>query len=242
MDTSSEPGSGGAGAWAGLIIGTAGAAACLTLLFRAMRSVMAVGGSCASGGPYAVSTPCPKGVGWLFPVAIWVGIGCVAAVAACSYRLGVPSIAWLAWPALFLSLGWNFFEFGLDPAGPETGPVWGWLVCGAMFWVMGGAPLVLALVNPQDLPRSTRTRAAAARASALGTQLRAATTPPPFRATGPYAPPAIGGSITEDRDDSGAEGGDDLVGTLERLDALHRSGTLSDEEYRAAKAQLLGGS
>lgn len=33
----------------------------------------------------------------------------------------------------------------------------------------------------------------------------------------------------------------DLAGQLERLAELHRSGALTDEEYAAAKAQLLGG-
>ena len=47
----------------------------------------------------------------------------------------------LAWPALFLSLGWNFLEFGFDPPGEDDGLVWGWIVCGVVFWLMGGLPL-----------------------------------------------------------------------------------------------------
>ncbi len=46
---------------------------------------------------------------------------------------------------LFLSLGWNFFEYG---AFHEGGLVWGWLICAAVFFVMGGAPVVLALRSP----------------------------------------------------------------------------------------------
>jgi hypothetical protein len=48
----------------------------------------------------------------------------------------------LAWPALFLSLGWNFLEFGVQP--PGGGLAWGWLVPGVMFVLMGGGPLWLA--------------------------------------------------------------------------------------------------
>ncbi len=35
-------------------------------------------------------------------------------------------------------------------------------------------------------------------------------------------------------------GGDDIIGQLERLGALHTQGLLSDEEFGAAKAKLLG--
>jgi hypothetical protein len=45
--------------------------------------------------------------------------------------LGLPAIGGL----LFLALGWNFIEFGLDPPGGE-GTVWGWLIPGVLFWVM----------------------------------------------------------------------------------------------------------
>jgi hypothetical protein len=34
---------------------------------------------------------------------------------------------------------------------------------------------------------------------------------------------------------------DDLIDALERLAALHRNGELSDDEYKVAKARLLGG-
>ena len=39
-------------------------------------------------------------------------------------------------------------------------------------------------------------------------------------------------------------GGQDVVGLLERLDALHRTGSLSDEEFERAKQEILrrGGS
>ena len=114
-------------------------ALCLTMLFLAMRAVMEVGGACASGGPYEIATPCPRGIGWMMPVAIFGGLAS-ALVLAITAGDG-PRLWTLAWPALFLSLGWNFFEFGLDPPGQEgTSP--GWLVCAALFALMGGVPLV----------------------------------------------------------------------------------------------------
>lgn len=206
-----------------LFVGIAGAVASLTVLFRGMRALMATGASsCASGGPYVVANPCPKGVAAMVPLSIWIGIGFVALASVAAMKVGAPSIAWLAWPALFLSLGWNFWEFGLDPPGAE-GVAVGWIVCGVLFVLMGAGPVVLAVANPQDLP-------GASRAAAVGTTVRAATTPPPFRRPPPMAQDAD--------DDADAEG---LVGALERLAQLHRSGALDDDEYRAAKATLLGG-
>lgn len=178
-----------------------------------MRSVMAIGGSCASGGPYAVARPCPAGVGWLFPVSINLGLLFVFLSTIAAAKVGWPAITWLAWPALFLALGWNFWEYGL---GPPTGGgiVWSWIVCGVLFWAMGLAPVVLWVANPQDRPASSRV----SRAARAGQRVRAATTPPPFR----------------------ANEADDLVSTLERLAALHAGGKLSDEEYAEAKARMLG--
>ncbi|MEZ5181398.1 MAG: hypothetical protein R2702_05935 [Acidimicrobiales bacterium] len=125
----------------------AGSVACLTLLFRSMRAVMEAGmSSCGSGGPYVVANPCPKGVGWMLPISIWVGLGFLALAAVAAHRLGRASIAWLAWPALFLSLGANFWQYGLDPVGAD-GPEWGWIVCAVLFTAMGGGPLLLVLLG-----------------------------------------------------------------------------------------------
>ena len=105
-----------------------GVAAGVTVVFLVMRVLMKTGGSCASGGPYVSTRPCPDVV-WLMPVGIVAG-----AILALVYFLKkparAPSFASLFWPALFLSLGWNFFEFGLSP--PDgTGLAWGFLVYNA---------------------------------------------------------------------------------------------------------------
>ena len=212
------------GIWfAVLFLATAGSVACLALLFLAMRSVMAIGGSCASGGPYVTANPCPAGVGWLFPVAINLGLLCVFLTAVAAAKVGWPSIAWLGWPVLFLALGWNFWEYGLNP--PGGGTVWSWIVCGVLFWGMGAAPVVLWLMHPEDRPASSRT----SRAAAAGARVRTATTPPPFRrepvpATWTPAPSEA----------------DDLVDAVERLAQLHDRGKLSDAEFADAKRRLLG--
>jgi hypothetical protein len=56
-----------------------------------------------------------------------------------------------------------------------------------------------------------------------------AETPEPAETAEPAAPAARTAATTED-----------LSGQLERLAALHSSGSLTDEEFRAAKARLLG--
>ncbi len=121
-------------------VSLAGVSAALTWLFLGMRAVMRVGGSCASGGPYEIATPCPQGV----PLAMVGGIfGGLISLAVYAYK-GLPfgpRLTRLAWSALFLSLGWNFFEFGLKTPGLS----YGWLFCGVLFALMGGLPLPFLL-------------------------------------------------------------------------------------------------
>src|SRR3712207_848889 len=109
-----------------------------------MRAVMDVGGACAEGGPYEIAQPCPDGVPLMMVGGILGGLVCVGLFMWFAARLGggYATIAAFAWPALFLSLGWNFFEYGLGPPGEGEGLVWGWLVCAGVFFLMGGLPLL----------------------------------------------------------------------------------------------------
>ncbi|MBA2326041.1 MAG: hypothetical protein H0V95_05280 [Actinobacteria bacterium] len=127
----------------GIFIGLAGLCAALTILFWSMRAVMEIGGSCASGNvPYEITRPCPKGTGFLMTGSIFGGIFMFGLYAVSA--VGGPSLWPLAWPALFLSLGWNFFEYGVDPPfGSGVAP--GWLICGVLFALMGGAPLLILI-------------------------------------------------------------------------------------------------
>lgn len=124
-----------------VVVSTTGIAFAIGGVFLAMRDVMEVGGACASGGAYQVATPCPDGTGLLMGLGIPLGIVWVMVNIAACFRVDAPLAAWFGWPALFLSLGWNFWEYGLDP--PVGGPVWGWIVCGVVFVAMGAGPLVL---------------------------------------------------------------------------------------------------
>jgi hypothetical protein len=112
----------------------------LTWMYLSMRAVMGVGGACADGGPYVSAQPCPDGSVLIAPAAplmiIFSMIGTVSAS-----QVGAPNLLVPMWGVLFGSLGWNFLEFTFT--GPDV--VWGWLVCGVMFWAMALPALALML-------------------------------------------------------------------------------------------------
>lgn len=209
----------------------AGLACGLTLLYLGMRAVMDIGGACASGGPYVPRVECPEGVPLLMMAGIWGGLICVGLYLWATSKHKVPTLVAFAWPALFLSLGWNFLDYGIDPPG-GGGLVWGWLICAVLFALMGGLPL-LVLVKPvmaqfgrqgPDAPEAarvvvpTRSKLKQARKQQFGVQ----TKPAP-------------------REDTSRRRDESMVDALERLSAMHRSGALSDLEFEAAKQRVLSG-
>jgi len=192
----------------------------MTLVFLSMRAVMDIGGTCASGGPYAITTPCPEGAAALLPLGIIVGLIGLWMYAVTSSKLPGPRLTLLTWSALFLSLGWNFWQYGLNPPMAATGVVWGWIICGVVFVAMGAFPLfglfnrdvAKALFwadgpseNPVDpYPHDVRA------------PLRHVPTPP-------------------------VSSEDSLPVALERLAALHSSGAITDAEFATAKRRILEG-
>lgn len=226
--------------------------ACLTILFLSMRSVMSIGGYCASGGPYEIAVPCPEHVPMLMVGSIWIGLGGLLLYSVSSYTTGGPRLFLLAWPALFLSLGWNFLEFGLDPPGDQN-LEWSWLFCAVLFFVMGGAPLVLFLKpdaaarmiwgppgpdgEPPPRAPSWATHGVRVAGQSRGPSGVTHTTivVDPMATAGTSPRPVTVTSTPEPEPD--VDG--DLVDKLERLAALHRRGALTTEEYTAAKQALL---
>ncbi|MBN2345228.1 MAG: hypothetical protein JXO51_02485 [Candidatus Aminicenantes bacterium] len=128
-----------------------GVAFCISLLYHAMRPIMRLGGMVASGGPYAIAHPAPPWV-WVMPVSVMLGMACLFLNLFLAEKDGEVNLMPLAWPALFLSLGWNFLEFAFAP--PGGGLAWGWLVCGVLFALMGGAPLLLTFKLMRDKVRA----------------------------------------------------------------------------------------
>jgi hypothetical protein len=229
---------------AGYLAGIALGSMCLTLTFLGMRAVMDVGGACADGGPYVSRQACPDGAA----LALFGGtFGLFAAAGLMIWfgsRLGGRwvSLVFLGWPALFISLGFNFIQYGIDPPGDFQGLEWGFLVPGVMFWVMGGVPLLLALVGWRAA-MSGRSSSAATRLSQLQSSIRLPANRLPANRI-EFAPNSFGAPreapTTEGPPaDDGID--EQLVGRLERLSGLHASGALSDDEFAAAKARILAG-
>jgi hypothetical protein len=245
-----------AGYLAGIALGTMS----VTLLFLGMRAVMDVGGACADGGPYVSAQPCPDGV----PLAMIGGMfglfGAAGLIVWFGSQIGkaAASIVALGWPALFLSLGLNFIDYALHPPDGEPTPVWGWLVPGVLFWLMGGAPLALGLLAWREAragrPGNRLSRQVAAsvpsRPLVFGTQSaptrprdadRVEFAPDSWGAPRPASSAGIGaatiGAATTDRDDPSAPS--DLVDDLTRLAELHAAGDLTDEEFATAKRDRL---
>lgn len=231
----------------------------LTLLFLGMRAVMEVGGACADGGPYVSAQPCPDGAPLAILGGIWGGIIALGIYAWQTFRRGVPGLLALAWPALFLSLGWNFLEYGLDAPGPRK-LEWGWLVCAVVFGLMGGVPLLafakeigkslLPFRHPPPPPESPRRQAL--QSLLPGVRLAAAAAGPVMRrgaarpGTASEAPrrdfwPETPGPVERPTGPEPVSEDDGVVDALERLAQLHASGALTDAEFATAKERVLKG-
>ncbi|HEY6570850.1 MAG TPA: SHOCT domain-containing protein [Candidatus Limnocylindrales bacterium] len=131
-----------------LAIAVAGLAACITLIYLAMRAVMDVGGACADGGPYVSAQPCPDGTPGAMLIGVFGLFGFGALGLTAGARMG--GYAWLpllAWTGLFATLGWNFLDYGLmnPPAG--QGIEWGYVIPGVMFELMAWVPLVFLVAT-----------------------------------------------------------------------------------------------
>ena len=119
-------------------IGVLGVAYGITALWFGMGETMEVGGFCAEGGAYVIRQPCPDKAELLMFTGIPAGIiGIFVALVGCAMSgKGAGALLLLGWPALFVSLGWNFIEYAIDP--PEgMGSTVGWWICGVLFMLMG---------------------------------------------------------------------------------------------------------
>ena len=191
-----------------ILLGLTGTAAGLTMLFIGMRSVMDIGGACASGNqPFVIDNPCPAGAVLLTIGGAWLGIISAFVYVGSSLGTGIPGFAGFLWPALFLSLGWNFFEYAFDPPF-GGGLAWGWLICGIVFAVMGGVPLwVVLTAGRRDRPSHPGVDAL------LG-------------------PPGIKTAARIIRPNQ------DLLSRLSALDAAYQAGSLTADEYERAKDRI----
>ena len=148
-----------------IAIGFIGFVFCMTLLYHAMRGVMDLGGFVASGGPYHIAHQAPGWV-WVFPVSILAGIIFLFFYSLFAKKIGGLKLTVFAWPALFCSLGYNFLAYTFIPAEKGGGIAWGWLICGVLFELMGGIPLIIILketaryIGQRDIRREIRNKSA----------------------------------------------------------------------------------
>ena len=204
-----------------------GLAACITFVWLGMRAVMDIGGACAEGGPFVPVQPCPDGVPFLLMTGMFglFGFGALGIYAGAQVGGDWGALPLLGWPALFLSLGWNFLEYGFT-AGGDEGWVWGWVIPGVIFVLMGGVPLWVAISGRND---GTPVAAKFGMPSA---------TRPSARVAGRAAAPSRPQSAL-DRSDTVHRAEPDAVERLERLADLRRRGDLTNEEFERFKRALL---
>jgi hypothetical protein len=216
------------------LVGVAGLAFCITLLWLGMRAVMDLGGFCASGGPYQIAVECPDAVILTTPVSILGGFVAAGLMlwGGASLRGGWLGLVFLAWPALFLSLGWNFLEYGFFP--PEGGWVWSWIFCGVVFVLMGAIPLIVVVgaARAGDEGRAYAAGRVVVRPRPAGPT----SSGDPRIAYRPEPAPAAASPIVPPETRSPTE---PLVDRLERLAAMRRRGDLTSAEYETAKAATL---
>jgi hypothetical protein len=235
----------GFGTFLAYLIGFGGLSFTLTILWLSMRAVMGIGGACASGGPYEPSVQCPDAVVLLTPVSVF-GLfifGGLAAWAGASLGGRWISLLFLGWPALFISLGWNFLEFGFFPPGNDGDWVWSWIVCGVIFVLMGGVPLIVAIRGASMVAGSHR--------SYVGGRVLVGPRPgfDAMRDLQDQLQAAVEARNAERSDAARAAAGaryraeqeQDVAERLERLARLHADGALTDAEFDAAKRATLAG-
>lgn len=130
--------------WVLVVAGKLGLATCMTLLFLAMRAIMATGtGFVAVGGPYEIANPAPGWI-WIVPVSILSGVAFIALQWAGASRLQGYTVIMPMWVVLFFALGENFLEMGIPTA--TSGGI-AWIVCGVMFWGMAIMPLFAPIMG-----------------------------------------------------------------------------------------------
>ncbi|MGX5681619.1 hypothetical protein [Schumannella luteola] len=104
------------------------------LLYQVALAVIALGGYCASGGPYEIAVECPENVVAFAPLSIFGGLIAVGIGVFFSNGFGAQLTAW-AWAILFIGLAVPF---------AIGGGISNWFVC-VLFVLMGAVPLVLEL-------------------------------------------------------------------------------------------------
>jgi hypothetical protein len=123
------------GSWLGAAACAFGLGACITVVTLGGMQIMDAGGYVASGGPYQIAHPVPRGF-WIQPVAfigIWMFL---AAHGFFASRIKGFWLVYATWCALWTSVGATTLWYGFNPPQSD-GLAWGWLVMGGVFLLVG---------------------------------------------------------------------------------------------------------
>jgi hypothetical protein len=132
---------GSVGAW--LLFGY-----CFTLFLISLLQVVAIGGTCATGGPYVIAVQCPEDNAFFSLLGVYGSLAAVLVFGVFLARDFGTRIVALAWPILFLILGGLFLVGGgaaIAAGGTHAAADGGiaFLLIGVLFVVMALVPVVL---------------------------------------------------------------------------------------------------
>ncbi len=113
----------------------------ITWFLAGMRAQMAVGASCATGGPYVVVNPCPEHSTSLVLVGMFGSVLVALAGTIAALSAGAPNLLVPYWTATSGGMAANFL---LDGFTSDGGLVWGWILCGVvmLFFAVPGLYLM----------------------------------------------------------------------------------------------------
>ena len=104
----------------------------------------------------------------LIAIAIPVMLITAMVGSAAAMSINAPNLLIPMWGVLFGSLGWNFLEFAFT--GGDI--VWGWLVCGVVFWLMALPAVFGILAGVKNAVRPAEPAAARHRLALVGAGVR----------------------------------------------------------------------
>lgn len=214
-------------------------------------------GTCASGGPYEISRPCPEGTGTDAMLLMASVLGLFVAAGLAGLRGQRPGGGGFSFSSMMLA-GWALFftisgavslvhSLTSDVIG-EDGKLGG-VIVGATFLLMG-VPVLLFLpwmiINGRKRAGSSpETVYAGAEPGGQGwmSTLRTGSTLMRDLSAQMTSAGSVGSSDSVGSSGSssfGSSGGDgDTLGQLERLQRLRQSGALTEAEFAAEKARIL---
>jgi hypothetical protein len=101
----------------------------ITWLLAGFQAVANVGGYCASGGPYAITTPCPENSTALILIGMFGSAFVALAGTVAALSVGAPNLVVPYWT---FTLGGMSVQALVDGFTSDGGWVWGWIVGGAL--------------------------------------------------------------------------------------------------------------